>query len=1019
MFESVVGSFLRAFFEDFERIEISLLDGRIEIKDLQLFESAVAGRVVILLGAQLTVEISDIFAVFSSLDIDRLLNSKFFSFVRNWWSWICNLQITIKNVHIRHRSLVLQVKRILFNEFKEFQLFKVSVCCDRSDLCPCDQFKRLNSRRDAKSTEVLSVNEICLNELDECEDEFYDALEFPAIDLSSRMPNKRIEIKIGGMRLFDRTREFVDFNCANGHSTSAIYNLNCQLTLDTNISSTSFVQNSEIIIRSFSDNEDKILIIQLLDICVQFSAANQRLCCLEIVNVNLEVDDEIKIAINSAELKDSEKKQLMALNELIVKIGRTLQFELHNTTISCDLSALKQDPTDEFVFLNTLICQLSGNITFDGKQLKMSSDLNIEEIFIGQSNSILDQTSQLYCTVQLNEPTYELAFGCNSVSLHLPLELLKEFLRITFRLIIFLKNLLNIDQVVSQISEINLVIENNQTNFVKVAISELRSTGTEIEADCLVDLFNAQVGDWEPLIEKFGVSVSIDWNGKIEIESAVNQPINLTLTSWYIEEIYELSGQSSFSFPKIDVDLRSSIGISIVDETREELVYVHLKDLRLGTKYDDRNLQMSITMASIQCLRLKLSNLWIHVDERLLWQLASFLVKLPGVCLEHSIWSFDHLELTFGSISVSVVTVQTNSLPEKLKKLKQAIGFPLISFEDAAIRLPTFRVLKFVGSLNQLANTIAKLYYCEIQKQMLSIAGSMDMLGSPIALASDLNHGLSGLQNLDVSGFVFDVTHGLTNSIAKFSASMSHGVGQLVFDEKHKKQREVVRKETSIYELYGSLRSFGRGIIGGLTSLANSTLNGQENGWTGVLRGAATGASDSVTKPVQGLLDLVGGTASVLRSLTADSKTQFSKFPTQQRRLSRVCFGLNQTLSSYNETAAEAQQTFLRLILKDGGERFLDHLIIFSGTIDNRPVQHQVMFCSCNLYVLHKLGNSQEIVQRCGVGEILECRLNSWNKIQKVAVELRTTGKSTVLIWCDGKKTAKKLVKMIYEFIEK
>ncbi|KAI6204575.1 Ricin B-type lectin domain-containing protein [Aphelenchoides besseyi] len=704
----------------------------------------------------MTVEISDIFVVFSSLDIDRLVNSKFFGFLKSWWSWISCLN------------------------FKEFQVFNVSVRFDRSDLCLYDQFKRLNSSSSLENTEVLYVNEIFLSELDDFGDEFYDALEFPAIDLNSQLP---IEIKIIGMQFPYHTRES---NCVDSHPTSTIYNLSCQLSLNTNITSRNYEDE-------VTSTQTNLQIFQLLDICVQFFASNQQLGCLQVANINLEVDDEIKVTINSVELKDLEKKQLIALNKLIMKIDQKLELEFRNTTISCDLSALKRDPTDKFVFVNNLICKLNGNITFDVVQLEMLSDLNIEEVLIGQSNSILDQPFELRCIVQRNKQTHGLSFVGNTLLLHLPMELLDELLKIDFtvvsELLFFLKNLINIDQMVSQILEINLVIGNNQkANFVRMIINDFKLTGMEIETDCLVDLFNTRDDYWEPLIEKFGVSVSIDWTGKIAIESAVNQPINLTLTSWYIEEIYELSRQSSFLFPTVDVEFRSSIGISIVDETREELVYAHLKDLRLETKCEDRNLQMSITMGSIQIDNQMLwadrwefvycavdSELPTFVDPairlELFVDLTSFhfnVNKLPGISLEHSIWSFDHLELTLGLITVSVVTVPTNSLPTNLKQLKQAVGLPLVSFEDATIRLSTFRLLKFVGSLNQLVNMIAEFYCFEIQKQILKIAGSTDMLGSPSALVRDLNHGLNGLlQNGDVRIFVFDVTHGLTNSIAK------------------------------------------------------------------------------------------------------------------------------------------------------------------------------------------------------------------------------------------------------------
>lgn len=58
--------------------------------------------------------------------------------------------------------------------------------------------------------------------------------------------------------------------------------------------------------------------------------------------------------------------------------------------------------------------------------------------------------------------------------------------------------------------------------------------------------------------------------------------------------------------------------------------------------------------------------------------------------------------------------------------------------------------------------------------QAAIILGSTDFLGNPLGFVSDLSEGVSGLMEGNVKGLVQNVTHGLSNSAAKFSGTLSH-----------------------------------------------------------------------------------------------------------------------------------------------------------------------------------------------------------------------------------------------------
>ena len=58
-----------------------------------------------------------------------------------------------------------------------------------------------------------------------------------------------------------------------------------------------------------------------------------------------------------------------------------------------------------------------------------------------------------------------------------------------------------------------------------------------------------------------------------------------------------------------------------------------------------------------------------------------------------------------------------------------------------------------------------------VKDQSIKIAGSVDILGNPTGLMSDIASGVSGMfsQNPDILGFVRDVSHGIFDSTSKVS----------------------------------------------------------------------------------------------------------------------------------------------------------------------------------------------------------------------------------------------------------
>lgn len=251
-------------------------------------------------------------------------------------------------------------------------------------------------------------------------------------------------------------------------------------------------------------------------------------------------------------------------------------------------------------------------------------------------------------------------------------------------------------------------------------------------------------------------------------------------------------------------------------------------------------------------------------------------------------YSFNKLQVNAVSMSLSVY--KTPKLSPDLQRIKSGLGIPLIQFENAKIECKPFILLNEHDTAACIANLISKHYTQELRSNAIRILGSVDFLGNPLGLMVDFKESLSNiLSNGQVSDFVFSITHGVANSVSKFSGSLSDELNEFTMDERHRETREQIRNiynNGSIDHFVGGMMGFAVGVVGGALSLATQTYRGfNENGVSGAFAGLGKGAVGTVSKPIVGVLDFATGIASAIRET---SKTQ-SKMEVPRVRESRCC----------------------------------------------------------------------------------------------------------------------------------
>lgn len=97
---------------------------------------------------------------------------------------------------------------------------------------------------------------------------------------------------------------------------------------------------------------------------------------------------------------------------------------------------------------------------------------------------------------------------------------------------------------------------------------------------------------------------------------------------------------------------------------------------------------------------------------------------------------------------------------------------------------------------------------------------------------NDVSEGVSGLiYEGSVKTLVKNVTHGISNSAAKVTESLSDGLGRVILDERHEEARQRIRANTtgSGDHIVAGLKGLGFGLLGGMTSIFKQTYDGAAN----------------------------------------------------------------------------------------------------------------------------------------------------------------------------------------------
>ena len=228
-------------------------------------------------------------------------------------------------------------------------------------------------------------------------------------------------------------------------------------------------------------------------------------------------------------------------------------------------------------------------------------------------------------------------------------------------------------------------------------------------------------------------------------------------------------------------------------------------------------------------------------------------------------------------INAEDTTGSSNPLMFFVNVMTMSVG----NVNDAPLRLNALMLENARISIPALMQNVQSHYTQECLRQIHIILGSADFLGNPVGLFNNVSSGVADIfyepyqglvmtdrpQELGIgiakgaSSFVKKSVFGFSDSMAKFTGSMSKGLAAATLDKEYQDQRRMSksrnRPKHALYGVTSGGNAFASSLASGIGGIARHPLQGAEKeGFEGFMKGVGKGFLGLATKPAIGAFDL-------------------------------------------------------------------------------------------------------------------------------------------------------------------
>ena len=315
----------------------------------------------------------------------------------------------------------------------------------------------------------------------------------------------------------------------------------------------------------------------------------------------------------------------------------------------------------------------------------------------------------------------------------------------------------------------------------------------------------------------------------------------------------------------------------------------------------------------IKYATLLLQQMTLEIDEDFIFSMLDF-IKIPGASWAEEVEGklceenldipepkqeqqgqdvyFELLHLQPMQLDLSFVRTERINADDTIQSSNPLMFFVNImtmsigNVNDAPLRLNALMLENARVSIPALVANIRNHYTQECVRQIHIILGSADFLGNPVGLFNNISSGVADIfyepyqglvmtdrpQELGIgiakgaSSFVKKSVFGFSDSMAKFTGSMSKGLAAATMDKEYQDQRRMSksrnRPKHALYGVTSGGNAFASSMASGIGGLARHPMEGAEKeGLQGFVKGVGKGFLGLATKPAIGAFDLASSTS--------------------------------------------------------------------------------------------------------------------------------------------------------------
>lgn len=422
---------------------------------------------------------------------------------------------------------------------------------------------------------------------------------------------------------------------------------------------------------------------------------------------------------------------------------------------------------------------------------------------------------------------------------------------------------------------------------------------------------------------------------------------------------------------------------------------------------------------------LSLTQSFINYQNVFEWQTIQFNISNTWIYCREFKMSLIKIMMTFNMTNYTSSENKDTAEELNVDLLIETFGVTFLNIDESPISFSGLKLESIFESTDAFTNMVMNHLKNQKNLNIAKLVGSLDIIGNPVSLFSNLSNGVVEFFEKPVSGFVRgpiegfygiadgskslikNTAAGTFNTISKITNSLASGLTALSMDKEYLNKRNITRakKPQNLIDGMGKgVISIGKGFFSGITGIVSQPIHEvKKSGATGIFIGVFKGLSGLITKPLGGVMDATSQTAEGLKK----SVTNFDDRANERKmRAPRVFYSSLQYFKVYNPDDSSTMKILKTL---EGGryenDTFFDTIEVI---VQEDKQKHFIVLTNENFLILKN--DKTVVVLRIEVRDISRMKYIDENNM---AIEYYVNGEKKVIQLHNQKENIYKIINTV------